>query len=220
MTSEDDQEYLLKMAQFSVLSNPTEYDAYGLITEAFILHKQPRDRYIIFPQLFIPWNPKKTTDTRGDIPDFGLGRYSEIPPHVRLQGGAEVKRATPRMIQLPPTNVISRDRDVQNVLHTCQFQARDQAKAAVKGGHLPNEQLLWLIFIGPYFTILKLGPFTNNQLITRSHKPNASGDFLETLAIKSEKRADPLEHDVYLLGTPEAAEKLEFFINSTSKFLT
>ena len=60
-------EYLLKMTQFSVLGNPTEYyDAYGLITEAFILHKQPHDRYIIFPQLFIPWNPKKTTDTRGD----------------------------------------------------------------------------------------------------------------------------------------------------------
>jgi hypothetical protein len=169
--------------------------------------------------LFIPWNPEKTTDTRGDIPDFGLGRYSEIPPHVCLQGGAEVKRATPQMIQLPPTKFISRDRDVQNALHTSQFQARDQAKAAVKGGHLPNKQLLWLIFIGPYFAILKLGPFTDNQLITRSHKPNASGDFSESLAIKIEKHAAPLEHDVYLLGTPELQRNSNFSLTAQVNFL-
>ena len=58
-----------------------------------------------------------------------------------------------------------------------------------------------------------------NQLLTRSHKPNASGDFLESLVIESEKSTEPLERDVYLLGTPEGAEKLEFFITSTSKFL-
>lgn len=209
------------MAQFSVLGNPTEYDAYGLITEAFILHKQPRDRYTIFPQLFIPWHPKNTTDGRGDIPDFGLGRYSEFPPHIRLQGCAEVQRATPLMIKLPPTNVISKDSDIQNTFHICQFQARrDQAKAAVKGGHLPNEQLLWLMFIGPYFTILEFGPFTNDQLITRTHKPNASGDFFQALNIKAEKDSVPVERDVYLLGTPEAAAKLEIFITTTSQFLT
>ena len=110
----------MQMAQMSVLGNPTEYDAYGLITEAFILHKQPRDRYTFFPQLFIPWHPKDTTDSRGDIPDFGLGRYSEFPPHIRLQGGAEVKRATPQMIKLPPTNFIKKERDleVRNLLGT------------------------------------------------------------------------------------------------------
>ena len=115
----------------------------------------------------------------------------------------------------------SAKRDVQNTFHSCQFQAHDQAKAAVKGGHFPNEQLMWLIFIGPYFTILELGPFTSNHLLTRSHKPNASGDFLESLVIESEKSTDPLERhgDVYLSGTPEGAEKLEFFITSTSKFL-
>ena len=207
------------MAQISVLGDPTEYDAYGLITEAFILHKQPRNRYTIFPQFFIAWHPKNITDSRGNVPDFVLGRYSEFPPHVRLQGGAEVKKATPRMIQLPPTKVISEDRDVQNTFHSCQFQARDQAKAAVKGGHLPNKRLLWLMFIGPYFTILELGPFTNDQLITRSHKPNASGDFLQALIIELEKEVEPLERDVYLLGTPEAAEKLEYFITTTSQFL-
>ena len=48
-----------------------------------------------------------------------------------------------------------------------------------------------------------------------SHKPNASVDFLKSLVIESEKSTDPLERDVYLLGTPEGAEKLEFFITST-----
>jgi hypothetical protein len=204
----------------SVLGNPTEYDAYGLITEAFILHKQPRDCYTIFPQLFIPWRPEVSTDSRGNIPDFGLGRYSDSPPHVRLQGGAEVKKASPGMIKLPPTNVISKDEDVKNAFHTTQFQARDQAKAAVKGGHLPNKQLQWLIFVGPYFTVLEFGPFTHEQLITRTHKPNASGDFQQTLVIMTEKSADPIERDVYLLGTPEAAEKLELYLTTTSHLLT
>jgi len=208
------------MAQRSVLGNPTEYDAYGLITEAFILHKQPRDRYTIFPQLFIPWRPEVPTDCRGNMPDFGLGCYSESPPHVRLQGGAEVKKASPSMIKLPPTNVISKHEDVKNSFHNAQFQARDQAKAAVKGGHLPNKELQWLIFVGPYFTILKFGPFTKEQLITRTHRPNASGDFQQTLTILAQKNADPIERDVYLLGTPEAAEKLELFINTTSLLLT
>jgi hypothetical protein len=219
MTSSNDQEYLLKMAQISVLGNPNEYTAYGLITEAFILHKQPHNRYTIFPQFFIPWNPKKK-DSRGNIPDFVLGLYSDSPPHVRIQGGVEIKKATPRMIQLPPTNVISEDRDIQNTFRSCRFQAEDQAKAAVKGNHIPNEKLLWLMFIGPYFTILELGPFSDDQLITRGHNPNASGDFYESLVVALEKKLEPIEREVYLLGTLEAAEKLEFFINTTSRFLT
>ena len=207
------------MAQISVLGNPNEYTAYGLITETFILHKQPHNHYTIFPQFFIPWNPQKN-DSRGNIPDFVLGLYSDSPPHVHIQGGVEIKKATPWMIQLPPTNVISEDRDIQNIFRSFKFQAEDQAKAAVKGNHLPNEQLLWLMFIGPYFTILELGPFNDCQLITRGHNPNASGDFYESLVVEAEKKLEPIKREVYLLGTAEAAERLEFFINTTSRFLT
>ena len=219
MTSSSDQEYLLEMVQKSVLGTPTEYDAYGVITEAFFLHKKPRNRYTLFPQLYIPWKPSMP-DPRGILPDFGIGRYYEQPPHIRLQGGVEVKRATTFMIQLPPPGIVARDENVKIILHTSQFQAADQAKAAVKGGLLPNTQLLWLMFIGPYFTTLEFGPFSAQQLITRSHKPNPSGDFSETLDIMMKKDADPIVYDLYLLGTPAAAEKLEFFINYTSKLLS
>jgi hypothetical protein len=219
MTSSSDQTYLLELAQNSVLGTPTEHDAYGVITEAFILHKQPRNRYTIFPQLFIPWNPLKADDKRGSLPDFGLGRYFPDPPHVRLQGGVEVKRATASMRQLPPPRSVGEHYDVKNTLHICSFQAEDQAKAAVKGSLLPNKPLLWLIFVGPYFTIIKLGPFTAAQLITRGHKPNHSGDFVESTAISVQKDKEPITHNLYLLGTPDAASKLEDFITTTSTLL-
>ena len=218
MTTASDQTYLLKI-QNSVLGVPTEYDAYGVVTEAFILHKTPRDRYTIFPQLFIPWNPDDALDARGSLPDFGLGCYSPIFPHVRLQGGAEVKRAIPIMRQLPPTHIVSQDPDVRNSLHVCRFQAEDQAKAAVKGGLIPNKPLLWLLFVGPYFTVIELGPFMIAQLTTRGHKPNQSGDFVESMLISMKKDSEPIARDVYLLGTPDAATKLEYFITTTSVFL-
>ncbi|KAF7760402.1 hypothetical protein Agabi119p4_11078 [Agaricus bisporus var. burnettii] len=168
------------MVQFSVLGDPTEYDAYGVITEAFILHKIPRNRYTIFPQLFLPWKPDEPLDTRGSLPDFGLGRYYPIAPHIRLQGGCEVKKATWLMEDLPPTNVISKESDVLNVVKLSKLQAEDQAKSAVKGNLLPpNQKLLWLIFVGPYFMIHEVGPFTAQQLASRSHRPNDSGDFAE-----------------------------------------
>jgi hypothetical protein len=219
MTSSSDQTYLLEMVQNSVLGTPTEHDAYGVITEAFILHKQPRNRYTIFPQLFIPWNPTKAVDKRGSLPDFGLGRYFPDPPHVRLQGGVEVKKARAFMRQLPPPQFLSEHEDVKNMLHQCRFQANDQAKAAVKGSLLPNKPLLWLMFVGPYFTILELGPFTEAQLKTRSHRPNHSGDFVESVVISAEKDSEPIAHDLYLLGTPDGATKLEYFITTTSTLL-
>jgi hypothetical protein len=149
MTTPEDQAYLLRLAQLSVMGNPTEYDAYGVVTETFFVHKNPRDRYTIFPQLYLPWSPQDVSDARGTPPDFGLGCYFHIPPHVRLQGGAEVKRATSFMIDLPPCGAVGKDESVMETLHACSFQARDQDKAAVKGGHLPNKQLLWLMFILP-----------------------------------------------------------------------
>ena len=55
------------------------------VTEALILHKQPQDRYALFPQMYLPWNPSNSEDLRGSIPDFVIGRYSDSFPHVRLQ---------------------------------------------------------------------------------------------------------------------------------------
>jgi len=220
MLTSDELSYLMELAQKSVLGTPTEYDAYGVITEAFILHKKPTDRYTIFPQLFLQWKPDAASDRRGALPDFGIGRYYDTYPFVRLQGGAEVKASIPFMHLLPPPDIVSRLPDVMDTLHSCYFQAEEQAKAAVKGRYLrAGQQISWLMFVGPYFTKLDLLPFTAAQLQTRSHKPNDSGDYKESLAIEMKKRAAPPVYPLYLLGTKEAADEIENFLTSTSHFL-
>jgi hypothetical protein len=220
MITDDERAYLLELAQKSVLGTPSEYDAYGVVTEAFILHKKPMRRYTIFPQLFLSWKPDARNDKRGVLPDFGIGYYYDSPPHVRLQGGAEVKAAMPFMDSLPPPANISNLPDVKDVLYSCFNQAEDQAKAAVKGGLLPaNQPISWLMFIGPYFTKINLPPFTTAQLQTRGHKANASGDFKETLIIELRKSRPRTAFPLFLLGTVEAANEIENFLTSTSGFL-
>jgi len=220
MTTGGDQVYLKEMAQISVMGAPSEYDAYGVITEAFILHKYPRNRYTIFPQLRLPWNPEEPIDKRASLPDFAIGIYHVEPPHVRVMGGAEVKKAIPEMLGLPDAHDITQIDKVQNDLRACFFQAEDQVKSAIKGGHLPNRGgLRWLLFVGPYFATIHLGPYTPAALVTRSHKPNLSGDFKESLKIALAKEDMGPIYDLYLLGTPQAALALEVFINHTSQFL-
>jgi hypothetical protein len=72
MITADDQFYLKDMAMKSVMGSPNEYDAYGAIAEAFILHKQPRNRYTIFRQLHFRWNPEEPVDKRASLPDFAI----------------------------------------------------------------------------------------------------------------------------------------------------
>ncbi|KAM6503054.1 hypothetical protein JOM56_003031 [Amanita muscaria] len=198
--------------------NPNEYDTYGVITEAFIYHKQPHDRYTIFPQYYLQWKPNEPKDRRASIPDFALGRYIDGWPWVRLQGGAEVKRANPEMKGLPPPATVGLSRDVQNVVYNTRFQARDQAVCAIKEGRLPNQRVKWLIFVGPYFAEIEIGPFSDAELQTRTHKPNSSGDYVELLITKVEKQAPSIYVPLYLLGTDEGVAKLENYINETSRF--
>ena len=59
----------------------SEYDVYGLVTEAVILYKVPLERFVIFPQIFMHWKPRprakhRPKDRRGEIPDFGFGHYN------------------------------------------------------------------------------------------------------------------------------------------------
>lgn len=111
--TEQDLKPLYNMARKSVLGTPSEYEAYGVITEAFILHKRPQDRYTIFPQLPLPWNPDQADDLRSSIPDFGFGHYYDSFPHVRLYGGAEVKKAPPSIVHLPPVKEAVRNEALQ-----------------------------------------------------------------------------------------------------------
>jgi hypothetical protein len=135
----------MRLVQRSVMGTPSEYDTYGLITEALILHKKPMDRFVIFPQLSIPWNPSKTKDRRSALPDFGIGNFYDDPPFIRLQGGIEVKGPTALIKGLPSPDVVSKDKEVMSILHAATFQAEDQAKAAIKNLGGVGHHFVWQI---------------------------------------------------------------------------
>ncbi|KAF8997713.1 hypothetical protein BDQ17DRAFT_1508033 [Cyathus striatus] len=166
-----------------------EHELYGIITEALLLHKTEA-RFIIFPQLFIRWS-KRHGEKQSTTADFCIGIYDpDNFTSLRLFGGIEVKHATLRMTtQNPfPTELeMEEDRTVQTAIHDARFQAEEQAKSAVKLGYLPKDQpVSWLIFCGPFFTKWSFGPFTPAQLITRSTRPNGSGDYHRAVLVIEE----------------------------------
>ncbi|PFH51101.1 hypothetical protein AMATHDRAFT_75181 [Amanita thiersii Skay4041] len=196
----------VKLLINSVLGPPSEYNLYGVITEAFFLHKRPINRYTVFPQLFLKWNPNYPHNTHRTHPDFGIG-------------GAEIKAAVEVMAGLPEAAIIEEDDHdvVQNIFHSCSFQAEDQAKAAVKGGLLPGgQELSWLMFVGPYFTRIRFHPFSISQLQTRSLRRINSGDFWESMVIESRSE---VRYPIFLLGTEEGANEIEAFLIETSHLL-
>ena len=115
------------------------------------------------------------------------------------------------MIELPHPPIMAEDEAIHNTLHVCQFQTTDQTKAAVKGCWTPLHHARSLV----HFQMPSL-------YLTRGHKPNPSGDFAGSLSLAVQKAAQPTVHDLYLLDTLDAGVKLrlEFFINSTTTFLS
>ena len=81
------------------------------------------------------------------------------------------------------------DDELQKILQVTRGQARDQAVSAIKELRMPNRKLKWLLFVGPYFAEVELGPFSDAELQTRKHKPNPSGDVVELIIAKLEKQA-------------------------------
>lgn len=81
------------------------------------------------------------------------------------------------MAGLPHPDVMASKLEVQRVLWEAYFQAEDQAKAAVRGEHLPKQRPLdYLLFVGPYWTHVTLGLFDRENLAVRTHKESPSGD--------------------------------------------
>ncbi|CAA7265248.1 unnamed protein product [Cyclocybe aegerita] len=211
--------YLHKLAYASVQGVLDESVAYGIVNEMLIEHKQVlgRDFFIIFPQLRLPWNPDRPKDRRGNIPDVGLGRLTGSGVR-HLQGGIEQKVATELMRNLPNPDSIVHDKAVQLSINRAIIQAEDQVKAAVKNGAIPcNTAIDWIIASGPYFIITSFGPFTEAQLSTRSHRPNASGDaLLAEIAQELKDTADstPITKTLHLIGTEEAAVAVHNYLVS------
>ena len=86
--------------------------------------------FVIFPQLRLRWNPNQSKDRRSDIPDIGLGRFTDTGT-ISLQGGAGQKAAIEIMRDLPPASSIVEHHSFRTVIDNGCVQAADQVKAAV-----------------------------------------------------------------------------------------
>ena len=177
-----------------------------------------RGSFLIFPQLRLPWNLRKSKDRRSDIPDLGLGRFTEAGT-VSLQGGVEQKPAIMTIMRdLPPSSAIRELNQFRSTLNFASIQAEDQIKAGVKNGCLSrNTAIKWIIAAGPYFIIRAIGPFTGNELTTRGHKPNPSGDAVLSAMIQDMKdnaNEMPILESPYLVGTEAAAFAVHAYLSS------
>ena len=98
------------------------------------------------------------------------------------------------------------------------FQGEDQAKAAVKGKLVPAlEGMTWLLFFGPYWTLVTYGPFSPAQLTTRTHKPSPSGYFMATIKARRKLEQVHTKRRLYLLGTAISASQLESVVAMTDE---
>ena len=101
------------------------------------------------------WRPDVKGDGRAEIPDVGVGNFT-LPgvnsPHFKLCFGIEAKRSIKVMEFLPPAALLITSDPVVIAFHRLSFQARNQAKAAIKNGY-PIAQnggtVEWILLIGP-----------------------------------------------------------------------
>lgn len=195
--------------------NALEDITYPVITEFLLVHKNPSHRFSLYSQMTLRWNPDRVYDYRSEVPDIGLVNFRRNRPFI-LRLGVESKRMTSKMSKLPPTHIMERDEEVRDALHTAYYQAEDQAKAAVRGGHASRQRPMdHFLFVGPYWTHVTVGPFSEAQMTVRTHKPSDSGDFLETIRAKKRLNAPPPQRELFLLVTVQSAIKMECIIAST-----
>src|SRR6266540_9685 len=165
---------------------------YPVITEFLGESKVPRERFLVYPQLALPWNPDHPEDRREEIPDFAVGNFDLTnAPHFKIRAGAEVKRAIPIMLDLPEPPAIEDDESVKIAFHGLFYQAEDQAKSAMKGGSNLTVPMPFFLFVGPYWASVRFRSFTDAQLTVRTHKPSNSGDFIEATRAQTRLMSNP-----------------------------
>ena len=200
---------------------PLEDIGYAVISEFLTEHKIPKDRYVIYPQLALPWKPSEIPDRRREVTDFGVGNLAlNGPPYFKLRIGMEVKRALPIMTDLPAPSAIEDDAEVKSAFHDLYFQGEDQAKAAIKGGfNFPNRpQVPFFLFVGPYWTPVSYGPFSEAKLTVRTHKPSPSADWKEASRAMKRLRSNPSRRTLHLLGTTQSVTAMGQVIAATDGY--
>ena len=189
---------------------------YPVITEFLGELKAPRERFVIYPQLALPWKPDDAKDKRKEIPDFAIGNFDFAnAPHFKVCVGAEVKHAIPVMLDLPEPSAIENNEFVKIVFHGLFYQAEDQAKSAMKGSSNLTVPMPFLLFVGPYWTSVQFTAFNDAQLSVRTHKPSTSGDFIEATNAQARLMSRPKRRHIYLLGTAASRAEMERVIATT-----
>jgi len=206
---------LRHMLHASFREESREDVTYAVITEFLLQYKRPVGRFVLYSQMSLRWKPNNPKDTREEIPDIGVGNFTLQVPCFKMRLGVESKRLLGVMVNLPEPTAIEGHEDVMIIFHSLFYQGEDQAKAAIKGGHTLTNTIPYLLFVGPYFTPVKYGPFNPDQLGVRTHKPSDSADYMETTMANIRLNLPPIRRKIYLLGTNDAATQLDNVISST-----
>jgi len=210
---------------------PDEDVVDAIFLAALDLHKMgsPK-RFVVLPQQALKWKPGAPKDRRKEVPDIGIGNVllpdtitaPPTPAMVKLRSGVEAKKAIAEMIDLPPPATIIHNLSIMRAFQIAYFQAEDQAKAAIKGGlALEVTTIIWVVAVGPYWTHYRFGPYTKNQLGVRAHRPSDSADWEAQVEVELAKDSPPPPlPSLFLLGTLESYQELEWLISSTDHFIT
>jgi len=205
----------------AVVGRPLEDVTYAVFTEFLIEHKNPGDRFIIYPQLSLKWKPQDERDRRAEVPDVGVGNFT-LPgtnPPFKLRFGVEAKRSLDAMKSLPPASSLSTNDDVLTAFHHLHYQAKNQAKAAIKNlfpiSH-GTDTVDWILLVGPYWVPVTFGAFTDAELTVRAHKTSSSADWKESAKeIKRVAGPPAALQELFLLCDDASAQRLEEIIAST-----
>ncbi|KAF8523319.1 hypothetical protein BU17DRAFT_74982 [Hysterangium stoloniferum] len=203
----------------AVIGTPRKDIVYAVFTEFLTAHKDPQERFVIYPQLSLKWKPDDPQDKRSEVPDVGIGNFTlpgTAPPFV-LRFGVEAKRAVQAMHVLPPPQSLLGDRKVLLTFHRLFFQAKNQAKAAIKNHYPINGNTVdWILLVGPYWRTCTFGPFSEVELTVRGHKPTESADFVETLEEQARMATPPLAlPNLFLLSTAISRDHLHALLAKT-----
>jgi len=205
--------YWRNVALKAVVGTPREDIVYAVFTQFLTAHKDPQERFVIYPQLSLKWKPDDPQDKRSEVPDVGVGNFT-LPgtvPTFMLRFGVEAKRAVQAMRLLPHAQSLREDREVLLTFHRLFYQAKNQAKAAIKNQYPINGNTVdWILLVGPYWRVCTFGPFSEAELTVRGHKHTESADFIETLEEQARMATPPLAlPNLFLLSTAESRDRLQ-----------
>lgn len=213
-------QYQRNLALKAVTGLPKEDVLYAIFADFLALHQKPHFRFTIYPQMSLSWKPENRHDRRVEVPDFGLGSFT-LPgttvPFFKLRCGVEAKRAIETMANLPSAQTMRSAYKIRSHFQALYFQAQDQAKAAYRNHYpLSNDGVWWILLLGPYWTPVKLGPFSEAELGVRALKRSDSAQWLETVKLERARAKSPSELvELYRLGTRESYDRLEELISFT-----